>query len=68
MFIFCCVIYTCILIEDLDKTFNAEQKELYEKLRDCRNEYTSHAKAVIFEYAFKLGMQIAIETLSTKED
>ena len=28
------------------------------------NEYMSLAEAAIFEYAFKLGMQIAIETLT----
>ena len=50
--------------EDLDKTFTAEQKELYEKLHDCWDEYISLAEAAIFEYAFKLGMQTAIETQS----
>ena len=52
--------------EDLDKTFTAEQKELYEKLHDCWDEYVSLGEAAIFEYAFKLGMQIAIETLTMK--
>ena len=50
--------------EDLDKAFTPEQKELYEKLHDCWSEYMSLAEAAIFEYAFKLGMQIAIETLT----
>ena len=50
--------------EDLDKTFTPEQKELYEKLHDCWDEYVSLAEAAIFEYAFKLGMNIAIESLS----
>ena len=52
--------------EDLDKIFNAEQKKLYEKLHDCWDEYVSLGEAAIFEYAFKLGMQIAIETLTMK--
>ena len=30
------------------------------------DEYISFAEASIFEYAFKLGMQIAIETLTDK--
>ena len=30
------------------------------------DEYVSLAEAAIFEYAFKLGMQIAIETLTDK--
>ena len=46
--------------EDLDKTFNAEQKELYEKLHDCWDEYVSLAEAAIFEYAFKLGAQMIL--------
>ena len=49
--------------EDLEKTFTAEQKEIFEKFHDCWDEYVSLAEAAIFEYAFKLGMQIAIETL-----
>ena len=50
--------------EDLEKTFTDEQKEIFEKFRDCWDEYVSLAEAAIFEYAFKLGMQIAIETLT----
>ena len=54
--------------EDLEKTFSEKQKEIFEKFDDCWGEYMSNAEAAIFEYAFKLGMQIAIETLSMKED
>ena len=43
-----------------------EQKEIFEKFDDCWGEYVSNAEAAIFEYAFKLGMQIAIETLPDK--
>ena len=50
--------------EDLEKSFSNEQKEVFEKFHDCWNEYMSLAEAAIFEYAFKLGMQIAIETLT----
>lgn len=49
---------------DLEKSFTDEQKEIFEKFHDCWSEYASLAEAAIFEYAFKLGMQIAIETLS----
>ena len=49
--------------EDLEKSFSDEQKEVFEKFRDCWSEYMSLAEAAIFEYSFKLGMQIAIETL-----
>ena len=50
--------------EELEKSFTVAQKETFEKFHDCRNEYMSLAEAAIFEYAFKLGMQIAIETLT----
>ena len=49
---------------DLEKSFTDEQKEIFEKFHDCWSEYASLAEAAIFEYAFKLGLQSAIETLS----
>ena len=50
--------------DDLLKTMTDEQKEIFEKFDDCWSEYSSYAEEAIFEYAFKLGMQIAIQTLS----
>ena len=50
--------------EDLLNTMTDEQKEIFEKFEDCWGEYATYAEEAIFEYAFKLGMQIAIETLS----
>ena len=50
--------------DDLRKTMTDEQKEIFEKFDDCWSEYMSLAEAAIFTYAFKLGMQIAIETLT----
>ena len=50
--------------EDLEKSFTDEQKEIFEKFHDFWGEYMSLGEASIFEYAFKLGMQIAIETLT----
>ena len=35
------------------------------KVPDCWSEYMSLAEVAIFEYAFKLSMQIGIETLTT---
>ena len=49
---------------DLEKTFTDDQKEIFQKLHDCWDEYIALSEAAIFEYAFKLGMQIAIEVLS----
>ena len=50
--------------EDLEKLLTEEQKAIFEKYQDCWNEYVSLAEAAIFEYAFKLGMTIVIETLT----
>ena len=50
--------------EDLLNTMTDEQKELFEKFEDCWGEYATYAEDAIFEYAFKLGMQIAIDVLT----
>ena len=50
--------------EDLEKLLTDEQKVIFEKYQDCWNECVSLAEAAIFEYAFKLGMTIAIEALT----
>lgn len=50
--------------DDLLKTMSDEQNKIFEKFDDCWSEYMSLPEAAIFEYAFKLGMQIAIETLT----
>ena len=52
--------------DDLVKTMTDEQKEVFIKFDDCWSEYASYAEEAIFCYAFRLGMRIAIETL-TKE-
>ena len=50
--------------DDLLKTITDAQKEIFEKFEDCWGEYASYAEEAIFEYAFKLGMNIAIESLN----
>ena len=50
--------------DDLLKTMTDERKEIFEKFDDCWSEYASYAEEAIFTYAFKLGMQIAIEALT----
>lgn len=50
--------------EDLLKTMTDEQKELFEKFEDCWSEYASLSDAELFEYSFKLGMNLAIEALA----
>ena len=49
--------------DNLLKTMTDEQKEIFEKFDDCWSEYASYAEAAIFEYAFKLGMQLAIDSM-----
>ena len=50
--------------EVLEKSSTDEQKEAFERFHDSWSEYMSLAVVAIFEYAFKLVMQIAIETLT----
>ena len=50
--------------ENLEKTLTDELKEIFQKFHDCWDEYVTLSEAAIFEYAFKIGMQFAIETLA----
>ncbi len=45
--------------KNLEKSFTDEQKEIFEKFHDCRDEYVSLAEAAIFEYVFRLGARLA---------
>ena len=56
--------YMALHHDDLLKTITDEQKEIFEKFEDCWGEYANYAEEAIFEYAFKLGMNIAIESLN----
>ena len=49
--------------EELEKDFTDEQKEIFEKFQDCWSEYASLAEEAIFEYAFKLGAKLMLESL-----
>ena len=51
--------------DNLLSTLNDQQKELLEKFDDCYNELTDINEREIFSYAFKLGMGIAIEVLTS---
>ena len=50
--------------DDLLKTMTDEQKEVLEKFHDCWSEYASLSDEALFEYAFKLGARLALETLT----
>ena len=54
--------------EDLEKSFNDEQKEIFEKFHDCWSEYMSLGEAAFFEYAFKLGARIMLSVASEREE
>ena len=51
--------------DNLLSTLNDQQKETLEKFDDCYNELTDINEREIFSYAFKLGMRIAIEVLTS---
>ena len=51
--------------DNLLSTLNEQQKELLEKFDDCYNELTDINERDIFSYAFKLGMRIAMEVLTS---
>ena len=51
--------------DNLLSTLNEQQKELLEKFDDCYNELADINEREIFSYAFKLGMRIAIEVLTS---
>ena len=53
--------------EDLEKLLNDEQREIFDKFRECWNEYVSLAESAIFEYAFKLGARLMMESLSKND-
>ena len=54
--------------DELIESMTDEQKEIFAKFDDCWSEYMSLTEAAIFEYAFKLGMRIAIETLQSENE
>ena len=49
--------------DDLLKAMTDEQKEIFEKFDACWSEYSSLVEEAIFEYGFRLGLRMAIETL-----
>ena len=49
--------------EDLGKLLTEEQKAIFENYQDCWNEHVSLAEAAIFEYAFKLGARLMLDSL-----
>ena len=50
--------------DDLLKSMNEEQKDIFERFDDCWSEYASLAEEAIFVYAFRLGAQMMLDVLS----
>ena len=58
-------LYPCVL-EDVCRYTRISlerMEEIFEKFDDCWSEYASCAEEAIFTYAFRLGMQIALDVL-----
>lgn len=49
--------------DDFLNSMTDEQKEIFEKFDDCWGEYMNLAEAAIFEYAFRLGARLVLDTL-----
>ena len=47
----------------LSENMTDEQKAIFEKLMDCYEELSDINERLIFTYGFKLGAQLAVETL-----
>ncbi len=56
-----------VLESEFEETLSNEQKELFYKFMDCRNDYQTASEAEVFEYGFKLGTSIIVESLCTGE-
>ena len=52
----------------LNETLTDKQKEIFERFTDCYDELTDINERGIFVYAFRLGMRIAFEVMSTEVD
>lgn len=55
-----------VAIEDqLEKTLNDEQKELFEKLRECQADYNIAFESGAFAEGFRLGAKLIMEIQRT---
>ena len=52
--------------DDLGATLNENQKELFEKFKDCNSELSCINEKETFIYAFSLGAKIAFEVMNFK--
>ncbi len=50
--------------ENLQKTLDDKQKELFKKFDDCYGELSGIQEREIFKFAFRLGARIAIEIMN----
>ena len=55
-------------MDDLNATFTEDQKEVFEKFHDCKEEMQSISEVNAFVSGFKLAMRIMIEVTDTSDD
>lgn len=57
----------CRHLEKLEKCFNTEAKEIFEKYNECVNDYNYEIREQAFCVGFSLGAKITAEALVTVE-
>ena len=55
-------------MNNLNATLTAEQKEVFEKFHDCKEEMQTISEVNAFISGFKLAMRIMIEVMDTSND
>ena len=55
-------------MDDLNATLTEEQKEIFEKFHDCKEEMQIISEVNAFISGFKLAMRIMIEVMDTSDD
>ena len=53
---------------DLNRTLNDDQKEIFEKYEGCTCELSGLCERNYFIYGFRLGMRLAVEALAEEDD
>ena len=53
--------------DNLRASLTDEQREVLDKLNDCRTELEDIAERALFAYAFKIGMRLSLEVFCTKK-
>ena len=49
--------------DKLNSSLTDKQREVFEKYKDCQEEYSSYSDKQIFKYGFVLGVRIMLEVM-----